>query len=329
MDHVEDDSGEHIWLLAATNKMSLQEKVATYQALKHRGHANINHLLPMELYEMMLVDRVFVAALDMNDITSYRYRLFIMWIDDDVAALTRWYQNGDVSKDSIICLLMKFDAPRCMRFLLQNEAFREWVMRTRMSPLVQQLAEELVQPTDQLCKEWLLIYGQSVKLIGMCVKDEELVVAWFSMFTKSLRIARSFPSVMLARKLHALATPDQREAIRIEVSHTIPCTELDEGCFEMAWLFGLLGPFNPPLQNHFLKYHVSLFPAFTFAMIVALCDEYLELLQPKITAPQRRFFALVMRLPMDLQALVALRMWGSASTVIQIEKFDKAFLTII
>jgi hypothetical protein len=335
---------DHIWCRhwhhIASAKVDLETKIATYQLLKVRGVVDINGSSIMGIYAMVIADRAFVSKLEMNDYTSYLYRVCVILFDDDVTELAKLDLKGEGTDPTTgfhhslkyiipCCALTKNDAPRCTRFLLQDEDFRRRVMWEHMSPLVQRLAEELVQPTDQVDKWQLLIHSQSVKLIGMCVKDEELVAEWLPRFRIYAAGCHVWPSVMLARKLHALATPAQRVGIATELFRRIPFTDSDEGCFEMTWLFGLVNPFIPPVQNHFLKHNVSLFPAFTFAMIVAKCDGYLEFARSGITWSQRRFFTLVGRLPRDLQALVALQLWERTSTVIRSDEFDRAFLAVI
>jgi hypothetical protein len=333
------------WHDIASVKAPLEAKVAAYKALNLRGVVNINNMFDTEaFYSMLLADPAFVTALDLDAHSSYRYRVYMTLTNDDVAALAKLEQEGNQYdpitgksyslKSPSVCLwsvLMKINAPQCARFLLQDRVSRESMTRYRMSPLALRLAEELVQPTDQLYKEALLISGQSVKLIGMCVKDEELVAAWYNMLRTSAFPSRGCTSVIFARKLYELATPEQKAKIKTEVLRVITYHKAGDGWFELAWLFGLLGPFAPTIQKHFLRNNVGLFPALTFAMIVAMCDGYLELAHPRTSAlaPQRRFFALVTRLPMDVQALVSLRLWNRASTVIQSDMFNRAFLTII
>jgi hypothetical protein len=328
---------EH-WPYIASAKVPLEKKVAAYRTLKLRDIADIRQVSSLQLYDMIRADRAFVAAVDLNISTSFTYHLYRMWIDDDVAAFAKYTQErtgGAPTEARSILLQNSFDyvlsisnPPRCMRFLFEDKGTRELAMRHRMSPLMRQLVEELVQPTDQFNRWLLLRYGQSVKLIGMCVKDEELVEAWLNAHGVSVTGHRITLSVMLARKLHALATSEQRTKLEIEVLSEIMISESSDGVFELVWLFGLLGPSHPLIQECFLKNQVSAFPALTFAMIVAMCDGYLETAR-EITESQRRFFTFVARLPMDLQALVSLRLWKHTSTVIQGEKFDRAFLTII
>jgi hypothetical protein len=335
----------HNWRHIASAKVPLETKVTVYNALKRRYHANVdvNNFYVVGLYRMARADRHFVAALDLDVYTTHCYRLAIIWIDDDVAELTAYYQRIaedptplriklDLSEDEysemIHHVLMDANPPRCLRFLLQGKAFREMMMRDRMSPLAQRLAEELVQPTDQLDSYQLLKYGQSVKLIEMCVQDEELVATWLQAVRN---YTLEYPGCMLvpfARKLHALITPEQRGDVKTKVLWSIAHGVSNDGGFELAWLLGLLGPFNPTVQGHFRRGNVNLFPALTFAMIVAMCDGYLEMARG-VTKSQKRFFALVTRLPMDLQALVSLRLYGQAATVIQGDKFNRAFLAII
>jgi hypothetical protein len=338
---VTDDFWRQHWGHIASAKVPLETKVITYRALNHCGLADINEIFyTKDLYTMLRADREFVAALDLNVGTAYRCRVCIIWIDDDVATLVGMQQEDDTYDPatgysyslsySLRNVFMKFDAPRCMRFLLQDKAFREATIQEQMSPLVQQLVEELVQPMDCLDRQALLENAQSVKLLEMCVNDEDLVAEWLSRFTQRPFIGRSYPSIMLARKLHALATPDQRARIKTYVSQMSTLeADLTDGCFELMWLCGLLGPSYPKVQKLFRKNNVGLFPACIFAMIVAMCDGYLVATRPKMLASQRRFFVLVARLPMDLQALVSLRLYGHASTVIQCENFDRAFLAII
>ena len=335
-EHFWDDYWPHI----ASAKVPLATKVAAYNALKHRGFVDINTVFySSELYEMTRADRTFVAALDMNKDMAFQYHVFIMLIDDDVVALARYmqeiYENPALSatdmpifrRNTFQHIVANSNSQRCVRFLFQDKAFREVAMSRRMSPLTQQIAEEFVQPTDRLNRESLLSYGQSVKLIGLCVPDEELVEAWLDayQYDDGDRIILSVP---LARKLHMLATPEQSQEIKTNMLREIEQKGTYDGCFELVWLFGLLGPFDPAVQACFLKHNVTLFPAFTFAMIVAMCDGYLELARG-ITESQKRFFDCAMRLPMDLQALVALRLWGDASAVIRGEKFDRALLAVI
>jgi hypothetical protein len=329
------------WQNIASAKVSLEAKVAAYHALKLRGVAEINGLHTMEIYKMLRADRTFVAELELDRDTAYRYRLCLIWLDDDVATLARIDKDGiktDRETEHAYglrlngCLrrvLMQINAPRCMRFLIQDKIFRETVMQERMTPLVQRLAEELVQPMDQLGREWLLFQGQSVKLIGMCVKDKELVATWLQVSKKYIPICWGRMSISLARKLHTLATPDQCEAIKTTVLDAIDNAQSGDGLFELAWLFGLMKTWlSPVVRMRLLRSNVSSFPAFTFAMIVAMCDGYLKVTR-EITPTQKRFFDLVIRLPMDLQALVSLRLWGHTSAVIPSEKFDRAFLSIV
>jgi hypothetical protein len=145
---------------------------------------------------------------------------------------------------------------------------------------------------------------------------------------------------MFARKLYNLARPDQIAKVKSEVVATISAGESSDGCFELARLFGLLGPSYPKIRQCFRRNNVSLFPALTYAMIVAMCDGYLELPRaPKrffifvtrsgISESQRRFFTFIARLPMDLQALVSLRLWNHTTTVISSEKFNRALLAVM
>jgi hypothetical protein len=334
------------WQHIASAKVPLEKKIATYQALRSRGLADLNDLHIMELYEMVRADRAFVAALDLDKRMGHCCQMFIMWIDDDAAALTTYYQKRDEDNihprikleltmeryvsmvRGLHSVMMTMNAPRCMRGLCQNQSFRESLMRKQMSPVGQRIVEELVQPADQLDRNALLVNGQSVKLIGMCVKDEELVESWLDSLGGYPRISLGHISVMFARKLHALATPEQGAIIASDIRRYISVGGSNDGCFELAWLFGLLGPFDSTVQQHFRKSNVSLFPALTFAMIVAMCDGYLEMTSAEIT-PQKRFFDFAARLPMDLQALVSLRLWDRASTVIQGDKFNRALLAIL
>jgi hypothetical protein len=326
------------WPRIASAKVPLEKKVATYHTLKLRGVANINGVDYSDLYEMIRADRAFVTALDLARPTAYLFRVCVAAIEDDVAALASLDRESDaygleagtayLRKYDFYRTLMEIDAPHCLRFLLRDKAFREFVVQWRMTPLVQRLVEELVQPTDHLQKWPLLSHGQSVKLIRMCVPDEELVAEWLPRFRKYPVMGSVSISVTFARKLHALATPNQHAAIKTEILRLLITTDLNKGCCELGWLFGLLGPFDPTVQVYFLKHHVRAFPAYTFAMIVAMCDGYLTM-KRGIKAPTRRFFALVMGLPMDLQALVALRLWGRTSTVIRREAFDRALLAIV
>ena len=346
LDDADDFFWASTWHHIASAKVSLEAKIATYWKLRHRGVANINNCYPTGLYYLVLVDRHFVGALDLNMVNIHCYRLCIMWIDDDVEALIAYHQQ--LAEDhtplqrklnlpddhyasvnhGLQEVLMMINRPRCMRFHLQEGSFREAAMCQQLSPLVQRLVEELVQPGDRLSREHLLVYGQSVKLIGMCVNDEELVAAWLMSAQTHHYASRRYMSIMFARKLYALATPDQRAMIADEVWHEIAEGGSNEGCFELAWLLGLVGPFDPIVQAWFLKNNAGLFPALTFAMIVALCDGYLETMH-EITVSQKRFFKFVVRLPMDLQALVSLRLWGHTPTVIRGENFDRAFLVVI
>jgi hypothetical protein len=319
----------HIWCRywhhLASAKVPLETKVAAYRTMRHRNVANINNVSMLVLCEMTRVDRAFVAALDLNADRTYGYRLFTIWHDDDAAAFANMVptsEREELMQRSLRSTLLTMNAPRCIRFLLRDKETRTSVMMSRLTPLGQQLLEELVQPTDRFDRETLLRHGQSVKLIGMCVPDEELVKAWLPRFAM-------VPSVPFARKLHAMATPKQRTAIRLSLLYLIRDIEANANLVEMVCLFGLLGPSHPTVQAWFLKNNVDLFPAFTFAMIVAMCDGYLEVTRSRISASQSRFFDFVMRLPMDLQALVSLRLWGHTATVIRREKFDRAFLAII
>jgi len=320
------------WHHIASAKVPLETKVAAYFALCQES-ININRARFIILYEMLRIDRAFVAELDLDKDTVDRYRVYIAWIDDDAAALARYYQKrSDHDRHKSLSYdisekLIQIDAPRCTRFLLQDKAVRESVMREQMSPLAQRLVEEFVQSTDRLSRALLLMHGQSVKLIGMCVKDEALVEAWLKLGTVRTSwglVCRRCVSVSFARKVHALATPDQRETIKAKVLGAIDKDTASDGCFELAWLLGLY----PKGRECFLRNNVTSFPAFTFAMIVAMCDGYLALAEG-LTETERRFFDFAARLPMDLQALVSLRLWGRASTVIQSDQFDRAFLTVI
>jgi hypothetical protein len=334
-----DDFWQYNWHHIASAKVPLETKVAAYKALNLRGVVDINNMFNTEdLYVMLLADQAFVAALDLDAHASYCYRVYMALTNDDVATLAKLEQelpeNGPFAESSyclryeIWYLLATLNASRCMRFSLQDRTFREAIMEQPLSPLEQRLVEELVQPTDRLNRRWLLVSSQSVKLIGMCVKDEELVEEWLKRFWSYAILSSRYMSVMFAHKLHALATPDQSVAIKNQILGRIHADTFTEGFFELAWLCGLLSPSYPTVQALFLKCTVCLFPAFTFAMIVALCDGYLEVAR-EITVSQRRFFTLMLRLPMDLQSLVSLRLWGHASTVIQSNKFTKALLTII
>jgi hypothetical protein len=334
----DDDFWGHHWPHIASAKVSLETKVAAYHTLSQRGVVAINTVGAAVLYEMIVADRAFVARLDLDTCQRHCYHVFIAWIDDDVAALIDYYptiandpamythSRYDFLWPDLRYVMMKVNAPRCIRFMLQDKAFREMVLLTRMSPLVLQLAEELVQPTDRLDSRPLVVFGQSVKLIGMCVPDEELVAVWL----KGLRIdsfpSRKYMSVALARKLHALATPEQNRVIEDVTLHAIYAGISNDVCFELVHLFGLL---YPSVQTCFRKNKASWFPMFTFAMIVAVCDGYLKATHSGISEQQRRFFALVTRLPMDLQALISLRLWGRTSTVIRGDTFNRAFVTII
>jgi hypothetical protein len=321
------------WPYITWAKVPLEKKVAAYNALRVRGLADINNVYFENLCEMIRADRAFVGELKLNTVAMHCYRLCTIWINDNVAELTAYYQKiaedktDHPSKIAFRRVVTRINPPCCLRFLLQDKRFRETVLRERMSPPVQQLAEELVQPTDHLHSESLLLYGQSVKLIGMCVSDEELVAAWLKLRERYPLKYRGNISVSFARKLHALATPDQCAQIKTGVLLAISSDGTEDSRFELAWLFGLLGPSFPAVQASFLRHNMSLFPAFTFAMIVALCDGYLELARG-ITTPQRRFFTVLERLPMDLQALVSLRLWGRTSTVTQSDQFNRALLAI-
>jgi hypothetical protein len=323
------------WHHIASAKVPLATKVAAYHTLKHRDVTHVDDLSGTKLYEMALADRAFVAELNLNAGMRHRYRLCVICIDDDVAALARYFQEmtDAMRYDSLyqarLLILLEIKAPRCIRFLLQDQAIRISLTQWRMSPLAQRLTEELVQPSDHLCQWALVLFGQSVKLVGMCTKDEELVALWLKPFPIYPYIWCQWITVMFARKLHALATPEQSAKIKTKVLRTIIEEETNDGYFELAWLFGLLGPRYPKIQRRFRWYNVSLFPALIFAMIVALCDGYLEVTSPEITATQKRFFALVKRLPMDLQALISLRLYGQAVTVIRSDKFNRALLAII
>jgi hypothetical protein len=321
------------WPHIASAKVPLEKKVAAYHALKIRNVTSINTVSVMGFYTMVCADRHFVAALELDAHQLHCYRVITMWLDDDVAALTAYHQIIAMDERSrtvgLRRILMVINPPRCMRFLLQDKIMRESIMRERMSPLAQQLVEEFAQPTDQFDIDLLFVHGQSLKLIGMCVPDEELVAEWLPSVKILNLIRRGDPSVILARKLHALATPDQIAEMTPPILHEIHSAMASDGCFELAWLLGLMVPFDSAVRACFLQNSVSTFPAFTFAMIVAMCDGYLEVMSSGITAPQKRFFDLVMWLPMDLQALVSLRLYGHTSTVIHREKFDRALLAII
>jgi hypothetical protein len=325
------------WPFIASAKVPLEKKIATYHALERRGIADFNAIRILDLYDMLRADRIFVANFerDLNKGTATRYRLCIAWVEDDVAAFSKWYLDSDeygsldMQKYDIRHLTMKTNAARCIRFLLQEKVVREWVVQDPMTPLTQRLVEELIQPTDHLEKRSLLWCGQSMKLIGMCVSDDELVAEWLPLFTKADFENRGRLSVPFARKLYALATPEQRVVIRDEVAAMMTFSKPDEGCLELAWIFWLLAPFDTLIQQRLMRYDVSLFPAFTFAMIVGMCDGYLEVTSPEISESRRRFFTLMARLPMDLQALVSLRLYERTSTVIRREAFDRAFLATV
>jgi hypothetical protein len=182
------------WPHIASAKVSLETKVTACLVLRHRGVANVNELSIATFCEMLRADRAFVAELDLSSVGLHCYRLCTMCLDDDVEALARYcqemrdgltfswrvYNNYYPMKVALRRVLIKITAPRCLRFLLQDTEFREVVTLEGMTPLVQRLVEELVQSTDQLHEDALLLHGQSVKLIGMCVNDEELVVEWLN-----------------------------------------------------------------------------------------------------------------------------------------------------
>jgi hypothetical protein len=327
------------WHHIASAKVPLDTKVAAYKALNLRGVVDINNtFMTKDFYSMVVTDRAFVAALNLNARMLHRYRVCVIWIDDDAEALARYDQELS-EKDPAVersyrirydiwYVLATINSPRCARFLLQDRAVREEVMQARMPPLVQQLVEELVQPTDRLDRWSLFMYGQSAKLIGMCAKDEELVAVWLKQIQAYPILINRYLSIMLARKLHALATPEQKVTIANKIMERIHADELTEGYFELVWLCGLLGSHNQMVRARFLKRNVRLFPAFTFAMIVAMCDGYLEAAHG-ITGSQKRFFTLAMRLPMDLQSLLSLRLWGCTSSVIQGDMFNRALFAVI
>jgi hypothetical protein len=342
LDDEDDDFWAAHWMHIASAKVPLETKVAAYNTLQLRGAAYVNDCSIGCFYKICRADRAFVAELDLDADMLHCYRAYSIWIDDDVAALAKYDQEMTAFTDHswsahdryfsvqeiLQDILLNVDAPRCMRFLLQDQGVREVVLLKRWSPLVQRLVEELVQPTDRLDKWLLLAHGQSVKLIGMCVPDEELGAEWLKMLKRYPQILEGRMSAMFARKLHASATPEQNAEIKTEVLRALSNGWSNEGYFELAWLFGLLGPSYRKIQRRFLRYNVDLFPAFTFAMIVGVCDGYLKVTLPGIRAPRRRFFMIAMQLPMDLQALVSLRLWGRASTIIPREKFDRAFLAV-
>ena len=335
LDAEDDDFWINHWPHIASAKVPLATKIAAYHALNDRGAAYVNNLYTTEVYEMVLADRHFVDALDLNANMQHCYQLCVIWIEDDVSAFARYSQDmTDEEKRYALALarsliLIEIKAPRCIRFLLQDKPFREMMTQWRMSPLVQRFIEELVQPTDNLYQWPIVSYGQSVKLVGMFVKDEELVAGWLKRIPIYQHRWCAWMSVMFARKLHALATPEQRSEIKTEVLQTTPETKTGDGYFEMAWLCGLLGPRYPKIQTFFREDNVSLFPALTFAMIVAKCDGYLVFARSRITGVQRRFVALMTRLPMDLQALVSLQLWDRTSAVIRSDEFDRALLAVI
>jgi hypothetical protein len=330
------------WPHIASAKVPLETKTAAYRALRLRGVASTIDLRMRDLYAMLRSDRAFVAELDLGVYSRHFYRICTMCIDDDVAALALylptisddakfpWSKNGtDYSlKQILVLILLEIDAPLCLHFLLQDKALRERMTTQRMTPLAQRFVEELVQPTDHLDSWLLLLNSQSVKLVGMCLEDEEMVEAWLNVRDTDEEIGHGHMSVPFARKLHALATPDQSLPIKFEVWSAISEGFVNEGYFELAWLFGLL-PFDPIIRACFLRNNVRLFPAFTFAMIVALCDRYLEVTHTGISESQKRFFSLVTRLPMDLQALISLRLQQQASTVISSDQFNRAFLAVV
>jgi hypothetical protein len=325
------------WTHIASAKVPLETKFAAYHTLGFRDAAHVNNLSSTELYEMVLADRQFVAKLDLDDGMRSRYQLFIICLEDDITALARDYPETtndryDFLKYARYLIVTEINAPRCIRFLLQDRDFRGWMTKWRLSPRAQRFIEELVQPTDDLCRKTLVWFGQSVKLVGMCVKDGELVAMWLKTFPTPPRVWSVTITVMFARKLHALATPEQRAPIKTRVLDAITAKEPSDGYFELAWLCGLLcpsEPIYPRIRKRFLKSNVDLFPAFTFATVVAMCDGYLEVRSPGRTPSQERFFDLVVRLPMELQELVALKLWGQTATIIPSEKCNRAFLVII
>jgi hypothetical protein len=83
-----------------------------------------------------------------------------------------------------------------------------------------------------------------------------------------------------------------------------------------------------PWSGRAFSEYKSLFPAMTYALIVGVCDGFFEV-ATAAHVRERRFFDLVTKLPMDLQALVSLRMWAKTATVIGAMDFGVAFSIVI
>jgi hypothetical protein len=129
------------WHFIASAKVTLETKIAAYYSLNRRGTADLYTLNDDFLYKMIRADRAFVVELNSREgkgMMNHCCRCIIV-IDDDAAAFARFLQElsegrsaaekSHIFRHCLHSLLMKNNAPRCLRILFQDKAFREAAMR--------------------------------------------------------------------------------------------------------------------------------------------------------------------------------------------------------
>jgi hypothetical protein len=166
--------------------------------------------------------------------------------------------------------------------------------------------------------------SRSPKLARMIVDCDELFVFEWCMRVRAVGCGRFTTMTReFAAALVSLAGPHDRLNINqlLDDKEQIECGE-----WYLVHAMGRLRDVR--WRGAVMCGYKDLFAALLYAMIVALCDGYL-VLGCRVTPKMCRFAMIVRRLPMDLQQVVAWRVYGKSSMFVRASDFDDAWAIIV
>jgi hypothetical protein len=302
-------------MITAAN-LTLTQKCATFKRLRALDPTmGFYYACFDDILRMTREDRQFVEVYRGEftaQVTCY-YETAKALIDDEPDNLPLSFMHDE----QVLLSLREYGRIKCLTF-----AITKWnTFRSLLScygcrtALQRQLLEANIDQTDRSNQMNYLVRGDSIKIAELFYGDK-LVTSWLN--TYRVKLIHHETREVFAQSIVERALPEQRLVLGSVLSnHTI----VQDYEFAMARELGIC--YRPQIAIPMMRFYKTLFPALLFALMVGLCDGFF------VTHEVSRFFAIGRRLPMELQMLLCLRVYGRLGDNISVKDFNDAWTAVM